>query len=147
MKHSEHKMKHLNHLSVSSSVVLSTCVHAVLRNHRRPPIHRASPSSQTGTACSPRNPPLPSPALGRPCASVSEFDCSRELPRSRILRRPFATGSLPRSNVFELHPCCLVCQNLLAFKGWIIFPCMDGPYLLIHSACVDTFRLLGIMLL
>ena len=42
----------------------------------------------------------------------------------------------PQHNVFKIHPCCNMCQNLIIFKGWIIFYCMDIPlsvYLFIHQ--------------
>lgn len=52
------------------------------------------------------------------------------------------------TDVFQVHPHCSRCQNILPFQGWIIFHC-ERTTLFIHHSWMGTscFHLLSIMLL
>ena len=42
-------------------------------------------------------------------------------------------------NVFKIHPCCSMCQNVLPSKIWIIFHCMYMPHCLSVHLSVETW--------
>ena len=46
---------------------------------------------------------------------------------------PLYLAYFTQYNISKIHPYCSMNQNFISFHGWIIFHCMDGPHLFIHS--------------
>lgn len=54
-------------------------------------------------------------------------------------------ATLTQQNIFELHPCCSTCQNVICFYIRVTFSCIDRPRFGYPFFCwwtlVSTFRL------
>ena len=89
-----------------------------------PSFQKETPSSLTITPLS-----LPQPVI------VTMFPVPVDLP---VLNISYKWNHICPSNqhdVFEVHPCCHMCQCFISFYDWLIFHSMDGShfvYSLIH---------------
>ena len=88
------------------------------------------------------------PPLLKPMATTNLLSVSIDFPAldisckcSHIMCGLCWSLSLTQYNVFEVHPCCVTCQHLIPFHGWIIFHYMDVPHFVYPSTSWWTFRL------
>jgi len=94
------------------------------------PHHHHHPQSSSSCTSVPIKPRLP---LLQPLAPPSTFclyksDCSRDLLEVTHTVSVFlCLAHSIEHNVLEVHPHCGRCQNVLPFRGWIIFHCVSRP--------------------